>query len=103
SSSPLKNVIVIVVIIITTLNILKNILSIRKIGTNHSKIVGAKSQLILNLKYKYIVIIYIIKVISKIFISVIYCSLLFNADIDIIPPNTITVIIAGTNHFSIPL
>ena len=47
-----------------------NKLSTMKIGTNHSKIEGAKNQLTLNLKYKNNVIIYIINAISNIFISV---------------------------------
>ena len=78
-----------------------NKLSNAKIGTNHNKMVGSKIQFILNLKYKNNASIYNINVISNIH-HFHYASLLFNADIDIIPPNTITTIMAGTSHFSMP-
>ena len=58
-------------IIIITEKIMINKLSTIKIGTNQRIIVGAKIQFILNFRYKYIAIIYIINVMSKIFNSVI--------------------------------
>ncbi len=71
-------------------------------GTNHHKIVAINIHFILNLKYIKIDKIYNINAISNIFISVIYSSLLFLTAIETNPPKAITVIIAGTSHFSMP-
>lgn len=85
-----------------TQKILINKFSTKKIGTNHNKIVAIKTHFILNLEYIKIDSIYSINVISNISIPVIYSSLLFLTAIETNPPKAITVIIAGTSHFSMP-